>query len=78
MGVYSLTMTNIYTTHSSVSMLRGQAFPTAIRRPLYKTLVHGLRDVNPEAAAMLEASPRLRNPTKRNTLDRMVKSLVKV
>ena len=52
--------------------------PAAIRRPLYKTLVHGLREVNPEAAAMLEASPRLRNPTKRNTLDRMVMSMAKV
>ncbi len=50
----------------------------AIRRPLYKTLVHGLREVNPEAAAMLEASPRLRNPTKRNTIDRVAMSMAKV
>lgn len=27
---------------------------------------------------MLEASPRLRNPTKRNTLDRMMMSMAKV
>ncbi len=53
-------------------------FHAAIRRPLYKTLVHGLREVNPEAAAMLEASPRLRNPTKRNTIDRMAMSMAKV
>ncbi|CAL5222653.1 g5049 [Coccomyxa viridis] len=51
---------------------------TTIRRPLYKTLVHGLREVNPEAAAMLEASPRLRNPTKRNTIDRVAMSMAKV
>ena len=52
--------------------------PAAIRRPLYKTLVHGLREVNPEAAAMLEASPRLRNPTKRNSINRMMLSASKV
>ncbi len=29
-----------------------------IRRPLYKTLVHALRDVNPQAAALLEEAPK--------------------
>ncbi|CAL8461782.1 g1313 [Coccomyxa elongata] len=44
---------------------------TVIRRPLYKTLVHALRDVNPQAAATLEAAPRLRNPSKANTAERV-------
>ena len=56
----------------------GKSFLHAvIRRPLYKTLVHGLRDVDPQAAAMLESSPRLRKPTRRNTMDRMVGSTMK-
>ena len=31
---------------------------------MYKTLVHGLREVDPQAAAMLESSPRLRKSHK--------------
>ena len=62
----------------TVRTMTRKKVPAAIRRPLYKTLVHGLREVNPEAAAMLEASPRLRNPTKRNTLNRMMMSTSKV
>ena len=47
----------------------------AIRRPLYKTLVHGLRDINPQAAVTLEAAPRLRNPSKANTAERVAKTV---
>ena len=61
-----------------LSSKKGKSFLHAvIRRPLYKTLVHGLREVDPQAAAMLESSPRLRNPTKRNTMDRMVGTSMK-
>ena len=59
------------------SKIGNSLVPAVIRRPLYKTLVHGLRDVDPQAAAMLESSPRLRHPTKRNTMDRMVGSTMK-
>ncbi len=45
-----------------------------IRRPLYKTLVHSLRQVNPQAAVTLEAAPRLRNPTKRNSAERILRT----
>lgn len=45
-----------------------------IRRPLYKTLVHALREVNPQAAMTLEAAPRLRNPTKKNTAERVLRT----
>ena len=61
----------------SASRIGKSVLHAVIRRPLYKTLVHGLRDVDPQAAAMLESSPRLRNPTKRNTMDRMVGTTMK-
>lgn len=48
--------------------------PAVIRRPLYKTLVHALREVNPQAAVTLEAAPRLRNPTRRSNAERVFRT----